>query len=235
MKPNTDKILRDKIESLDTLPGNYNGSIESKWELLRAGMQSSREEKFPLFRLAASIIMVTGLMVWMIYLTGRDSNQVTHLKNQSPAIQKENLQIPSVKTEVSGQVEQQKTVTIKVPIPAVKIETPTPQKNNIESPNVPQENSLITLQNPEEKFVENEAVPEPVIAEVTVLKNKTGSKPKKRYVEIQFGQTQQVIAENKPEKKSFSFKMRLLPAFDPPKTTVLANEDSPPIRVQIPF
>src|SRR5688500_16253069 len=60
MEAMQDKIIREKLNSLDTLPEGYAPSLDSKWELLNTGKPEKKKEK-PLYlwyAAAASVLLL---------------------------------------------------------------------------------------------------------------------------------------------------------------------------------
>src|SRR5688572_9574297 len=59
METMQDKLIREKLNSLDTLPERYVPSLDSKWELLLAG-QPEKKKRIPEFwyAIAASLVLL---------------------------------------------------------------------------------------------------------------------------------------------------------------------------------
>src|SRR5687767_4351937 len=56
-----DKQIREKLNSLDTLPEGYAPSLDSKWELLMAGQpEVKKQTPYFWFAAAASIVLLLG-------------------------------------------------------------------------------------------------------------------------------------------------------------------------------
>src|SRR6188768_4065609 len=61
MEAMQDKEIREKLNSLNTLPEGYSPSLDSKWELLRAGLpEKKKQPPFSLYALAASLLLLLG-------------------------------------------------------------------------------------------------------------------------------------------------------------------------------
>ena len=61
MEQMEDKMIRAKIDALHTLPEGYAPSLDSKWELLQAGLEG-KKEKFPIYwiSIAAGFLLLIG-------------------------------------------------------------------------------------------------------------------------------------------------------------------------------
>src|SRR5687768_10547211 len=58
METMQDKLVREKLNSLDTLPEGYMPSLDSKWELLMAGQPQKQEPKRYLWYAAAASFLL---------------------------------------------------------------------------------------------------------------------------------------------------------------------------------
>jgi hypothetical protein len=233
MKQNRDKILRDKIDSLTELPAGMHVSVESKWELLEAGLPEKKNRRFPVLSLAASLLLIAAagtMFIWMFQSKNSVSTSVaantktTAPRVEAPAQEKGIINEPSV--EIAKSSNSRKYILTR---PGIKTEfSQSEKRQNIPLP----ENILI---NPLAEKTPDIKSSEPIIADITLLKGPQANKPKKRFVEIDFDSPQQETALNKTQPKPFTFKIRLLPEAGPPENTALVNGKSNLLSAEVPF
>ncbi len=78
MEQQDDKIIRDKLNTLDTLDAGYEPNLESKWSVLEAGLK--KEEKgrriVLLHRIAiAAAILILGTGAWLLLKVNSVNNE----------------------------------------------------------------------------------------------------------------------------------------------------------------
>src|SRR5688572_17026520 len=61
METMQDKLIREKLNSLDTLPEGYAPLLDSKWELLMAGQpEAKKSRQYFWYATAASLLLLLG-------------------------------------------------------------------------------------------------------------------------------------------------------------------------------
>lgn len=235
MKQNRDKILRDKIEGLTELPAGMQVSLESKWELLEAGLSEKKKRRFPLLSIAASILFITmtALTLWVSLSKNTVLQEgITKVPAKESLPDKE-ISEPE-KIERSTIAEQK---SMKPSSRAMKSDFPGagPEFSQQPAPqNIPEPEMYVIIPVAEESPAKENILP--MVAEVTLLSGKQPQKSKKRYIEMDFGTAQVETAENKAPPKQFSVKIPFLHKPDnPPGTILAAGEQSNPFRVQVSY
>lgn len=64
-----DKVIRDRLNALDTLPEGYTPNLASKWSVLEAGMENKRKKPVVIWKYvaaAAMLLMVGGASLLLI-------------------------------------------------------------------------------------------------------------------------------------------------------------------------
>jgi hypothetical protein len=89
------KIIADKMHSLQDLPEDYQPNLDAKWSILEAGLPASKRKTGFLFRYAAAAILLLGSfgLLWKFYPAKKVPGQevVTRsvpvaIKSEKPAV-----------------------------------------------------------------------------------------------------------------------------------------------------
>lgn len=79
------KLIADKLNSLQDLPEGYAPNIASKWEIIQSGLQSNRRRIHAGWWIAFCFILITGLMIW-IFSEKEPTHQVTNITEQNQTV-----------------------------------------------------------------------------------------------------------------------------------------------------
>lgn len=241
METTQDKLIREKLNSLDTLPEEYSLSLDSKWELLMAGQPEKKgDKKIWWYAVAASLLLLFGFS--FIFFSSENQPQVP----QIASINENNPQkLNNTQTSISG--------------------TPAIQKKELaefsekaeRKPNEVAQNGI--LKTSKTQVVENK----PILAEIKIAKisslppssatqlpssepvatepilvaseiSKPALKKNSRFVEMDFDTP--VSLNAKPEAvqtAQLNIKIKLLPKAQNTGTEVVQNEK--PLRLQHTF
>jgi hypothetical protein len=85
MEMHSNNIIKQKIDSINNLPQNYEPNLESKWELLEAGLKSNKPKPFVFWfnrigSVAAILLLFGGIGIYVIKVV-----KPTNLKNPATA------------------------------------------------------------------------------------------------------------------------------------------------------
>ena len=230
MEAMQDKLIREKLNSLDSLPEGYAPSLDSKWELLRAG--KPEKKKTPVYfwyAVAASLLLLLsfGLIFWQIE---------TPVTENVPEKAVAKHEIPAEKTkpntlEYSNYASQANSIK-----PAVASVTST-QKNGM----VKAAKTIIPKQIAEISSIDATVKPatvtqtteeEPVL--IAAENSKITSKKKNRYVEVDFEAPETPQRLPQPvQTAQLQFKIRILPQI--PEAGQTSAQAQNPLRLEHSF
>lgn len=84
METMQDKNIREKLNSLDTLPEGYAPSLQSKWELLQAGKPQKQEKPvYSWYAVAASLVLL--ICFGLVYLMPQKDAAPNLVAKQNPS------------------------------------------------------------------------------------------------------------------------------------------------------
>jgi hypothetical protein len=63
MEMRSDKIIHDKINSVNDLPEGYSPNLNSKWELLQAGLKSEQNKKSVMYYIQRTSVVAAMLLL----------------------------------------------------------------------------------------------------------------------------------------------------------------------------
>lgn len=194
MEMHSNNIIKDKIDSVDTLPDGYMPNLDNKWELLEAGLVKQQEKKTLLFyirqttAIAALLLLFGGVGLYLIKQV-QTTPTVKTASSFNATKQKDKMAV--LKQEIS----KQNTIT-----QASKKHLPTKpsvvKKNMILAPEVFTENPVIT-------FIDSPKVTQIMAAEHLTAKAK-------RFTEIDFNEpivSAKTSMENVVASQRFKFKI----------------------------
>ncbi len=230
METTQDKKIREKLDSLDTLPEGYNPSLDSKWELLLAG-QPKKKTRQPYFWYAAAASVVLLLTFGYLFWPAANNQIISTVAQQTaPAKKPVSAKPETMQTETevaaimpvttsniragavkNGSKKQEKTRTIKASeeiITAVK------------NPEPAAEQTILTAQ-PEPELLASEAV-------------KPAKKRKPKFVEMDFeAPVETKIPFQETQTAQVQFRLKLLPQTAETHPTLIQAEK--PFRLQHTF
>ena len=203
MEQMDDNIIREKINSLHELPDGYSVSLESKWELLQAGIEGRPKRKFFLWYAAAMLILLL-IPAWIFINHGEKENKLSDVK-----ITQSKISLPHSDKNTIVKYEHKKVQIAKVKAvpPAHEYIIKKTQKNTMAETSLPQVITKdIVLQTPQ-KDISGTSLPMGNAFHVWRKQHK------RRYVEMDFGDgnanpaENTATAQNKKFKLNFSFGM----------------------------
>ncbi|HUC81126.1 MAG TPA: hypothetical protein VMR70_09430 [Flavisolibacter sp.] len=74
------KIIADKLNSLQDLPEGYVPNISSKWEIIQSGMQTNRKKNYFKWWLGLGLLLFAGVTVWLFLLAKEPVSQEASAK-----------------------------------------------------------------------------------------------------------------------------------------------------------
>ncbi len=188
-----DKIFRDKIIGLETLPDGYNPSLQSKWDLLETSLAPAPEKKRnrTLLWMAASFLIISGigwLSVWQ--MTEAPADLVVEYAVKEPVrTDTRDIFLPEIKhappTVTTRSTKRKEGSTA---LPVKEIITPdTPPVPEIHKENIVGHEIAVSLPSP----------------------NNVPIAHKKRYVEIDFGVPATRVTPEAVKEQELTIKLRL--------------------------
>lgn len=109
MEMHSNNIIKQKIDSINSLPQNYEPNLESKWELLEAGLKSNKPKLFVFWfnrigSAAAILLLFGGIGIYVIKVV-----KPTNLKKPATAqvqrIEKKEYGKPSLKSNSMANIQ----------------------------------------------------------------------------------------------------------------------------------
>lgn len=103
MEMHSNNIIKQKIDSVNSLPQNYKPNLESKWELLEASLKSNKSKPFIFWfnrigSAAAVLLLFGGIGIYFIKVI-KPSNLKKPATAQVQRIEKEDYAKPSLKKD----------------------------------------------------------------------------------------------------------------------------------------
>lgn len=187
-----DKLLRSKLDSLHGLPESYEPSLESKWELLEAGIHGKKKRPaLAWWAAAAGIALLAAL--WMLIPSEKPAPAVAAKTNEAASNQNDSPAI--VQEAVTAKNEAHSSAPVKPSQAANKREQPAPQPAK--------ENQMIAAN--------DTAIALPVNESALATEEPPSRIRKKKYIEIDFNEP---AHEPKEEQQASAqpVKFRLLPS-----------------------
>lgn len=232
METTRDKQIREKLNSLNTLPEGYTPSLDSKWELLLAGKPEKKERSFyGWYAAAASALLLLSF-------------SFLYFKNQKQLLEKA---IAEINTPISAK----KTLAILPEKPETKLAVTTPSKAIIENKKAfknamptPVKTQLAARKIPTSETFKPETQIQTSEPGISTAENapilavtespKMPRKKKTTFVEMDFDSPQSVKFP-RPETRmaQINFKLKLLPKDSDPDATVMQTDK--PFRLQHTF
>ncbi len=248
---NSDKLLRDKINSIDSLPEGYTPSLDSKWELLMAGMQpaepkivaiTEQKEKKRFFYLyaAAACFLVLFTFGWLFMreakVTGNQVAVVTEKPVEMYAAAPEKAAVTNQKIVAETVTSKSAEKTRNTQAANAKLQATTAQKQSAlvatAKPKNAKQQKISNTEVSTEKRVQPERVisaePEQLLAATAPAKpekTKPVGKRKSRSVEIDF-EPEKVItpSQHDPQVAQQNLKFKFFPITESGNT---AQHESP--------
>ena len=200
------KLISDKINSLQHLPDGYQPNLSSKWEIIEAGLPKNKKRIIPLSVRWPAAAMLAGVFLTVTLLNRNSKRQ----EGIMAAVNMHSLHIPSViQTEQPAMVakpvviKNNKVQTVQKPVPALETAVMVKQEklelihNELQlTPVVPVTDSATGVAN------------EPAI---TALQPEASKQAKRRTFQKDFNDNRLTIdtGYSKPAGPQFSFKLQL--------------------------
>jgi hypothetical protein len=110
MEMHSNNIIKQKIDSINSLPQNYEPNLESKWELLEASLKSNKSKPFifgfnRIGSAAAVLLLFGGIGIYVIKVI-KPANLKKPATAQVQRIEKENYTKPSLKKDSMANAKQ---------------------------------------------------------------------------------------------------------------------------------
>jgi hypothetical protein len=110
MEMHSNKIIKQKIDSVNSLPQNYEPNLESKWELLEASLKSNKSKPFifgfnRIGSAAAVLLLFGGIGIYVIRVI-KPANLKKPATAQVQRIEKEDYAKPSLKKDSMANAKQ---------------------------------------------------------------------------------------------------------------------------------
>lgn len=212
-----DKIIRNKIDSLDSLPAGYQPSLAGKWELLESALPERKNNKRYIFAIAASLLLLLGFSIIFYKFSATESTEILAQKpaivNVKPA-EKKGKFLPGKKQHNKEIADQE---------PTEKQHYKTTEKSHIyQAPNI------VTAQDSTTQIIGEEPVTEN--KNLAAQTNLPAKKSKKRFVEIDFNNATQMQPkqEQKFAENKVKFKISILK-----NKSKVTNESSQPTVLKL--
>ena len=102
MEMHSNNIIKQKIDSVNSLPQNYEPNLESKWELLEASLESNKPKPFVFWfnrigSAAAILLLLGGIGIYVIKVI-KPTNSKKTATAQVQKIEKKEYEKPSLKS-----------------------------------------------------------------------------------------------------------------------------------------
>jgi hypothetical protein len=210
-----DKIIRDKIDSLHSLPAGYAPSIDSKWELLETALQGKKKNNIPYYLAIAATLLLLFSIGWIMLKSDKsnviknDASQVAVMPVQE---KKSTDNEQAVASEDVQSIKAQKTETA--------VNRDVQQSPRID--NEPEDKEIVLI--PDTQII----IKEEVIAQTTTTSEPKKIQKKKRYVEMQFAPS--ITAERAQELHAGTLKIKLFSTQYPDNNT--ASPDQEPVALR---
>ena len=241
METTQDRQIREKLNSLDTLPEGYAPSLDSKWELLLAG-KPEEKPRTPYFWYAAAASLLLLLSFGFLFFSKSIEPKETTIANTKIAVPKpETIADPT--PETVAVFAQKPTETIAAATPEKVIANPVIISKNaraktIKTPaaanNFVVKNTSVIPENSVQLSEPTGLTPatEPVLATSEV--QKIACKKKTTFIEMDF-EAPKPARNPRPQTQTaqINFKLKLLPKATETSATVVQNEK--PFRLQHTF
>ena len=80
------KLIADKLNSLEELPEGYSPNMASKWEIIQSGLQQKRKRVHVAWWIAFVLALLTGLAIWIDAFEKQPADQaLTPKENTEPS------------------------------------------------------------------------------------------------------------------------------------------------------
>ncbi|HSI90424.1 MAG TPA: hypothetical protein VK927_04865 [Adhaeribacter sp.] len=228
-----DKQIREKLDSLNTLPEGYAPSLDSKWELLRAGQPEKKKRRLVYYYAAAAsflLLLVSGIFLNLKFASQPGNEVATTIKTApeaKPAFSEisknEANNQPAISALIPTEAKPENAIkkAEKTKVLARASVKRRPAEAQTEVPALPSSEP--------EKLV---LAPEP--AAIATTRPEGPAKKRHRYVELDFEAPEMPQHLPQPvQTAQLQFKIRLLPQPSEPGRTTLQQEN--PIRLQHTF
>ncbi len=243
MEAMQDKQIREKLNSLDTLPEGYTPSLDSKWELLMAGQPQKKERPVYMWYAAAASFLI--LLTFSFLFLKSTEQPATEIIAEAPVLGKslkpisqENHQIGHQKSVAeNARVNQPKTaiaansVTRFVPENASHKALKTQVSENSDEKIAAALSSENNILKAEPETTITEQTPNLIAAEAP----KSIQKKKARFIELDFDTPAkpQMAATALAQTAKVKFKIKILPKASEDAPAIVQNEK--PLRLQHTF
>lgn len=225
-----DKQIREKLNSLDTLPEDYTPSLDSKWELLQAG-QPVKKQKQPYFWYAAAASLLLLLGFGFLFLNRKTTGE-------APVLARQKTSAPKPYSPISGNASSEIAAS-NMPPSEAKSERPEKafaQNGRVSAPKVRTSEAEIaeaaeTGQTGKPELVIE--IPETQTVHLAAAKPEK-TKKKHKFVEVDFDAPAAPISQPQPvQTAQIQFKVKLLPKPSEAAPAVVQQEN--PLRLQHTF
>lgn len=121
-----DKIIKQKIDSLEKLPEGYEPNLESKWNLIETGLNEGNKKKVAIiwYRIAiAAMLLMIGGGTLMLLKTETESHLQQHanIRNKIETITSTEIKVVPVNSKIVLQTPQNNLIK-KLPVEFIKSE-----------------------------------------------------------------------------------------------------------------
>lgn len=240
METTQDKLIREKLNSLDTLPEGYAPSLDSKWELLIAGQpEPKKQPQYFWYAAAASLLLLLGFG-FLFLETSKPAAEIvakTQISMQTPPPASTEKQ-PVIQQKINTKnaiAKQEKTAETKIAFAKVASKNAMVLTPKTQAQAKYSENPEIELSAESNAIISQPAIgtakesSQLAVAEIP----KTTLKKKARFVEMDFEAPQKpLMAQRAPQPAKVQFKLKILPK-ETENTAVVQNEN--PLRLQHTF
>ena len=232
METMQDKLIRQKLNSLDTLPEGYAPSLDSKWELLIAGQtEPKKRPTFIWYAVAASLLLLLSFGFLFFQVSNQPEKTVIAQTNAIASSQK-SVAFPEEKPENTPEVATLEKAAIQAET-IIKNAMPEPVKTKTSAREIakvqPVFNPETPTQTPEPAVSTSETAPNLLAAENPKMQRRK----KTTFVEMDFdAPTKPQMAKTANQLAKVQFRVKILPK-EAENTAVVQNEK--PLRLQHTF
>ena len=243
METMQDKLIREKLNSLDTLPEGYTPSLDSKWELLMAGQPQKKEPKRQFWYAAAAgfLLLLTFGFLFLRSAKKPVTEIIAHTsvpqKLNSTSIPENHQTAPEENVAENDSAERQKTAIASNTVS--KIASKNAMVKGLKTPPSDKTEEKLAMKSSSEsnlaKAEPNSVFKEQTTSLIAVEAPKSIQKKKARFVEMDFeaeAKPRMVASEKAPTTK-MQFKLKILPKTNEEAPAVVQNEK--PLRLQHTF
>jgi hypothetical protein len=229
MEAMQDKLIREKMNGLDSLPEGYAPSLESKWELLRAGNpEKTKRNPYFWYAAAASFLLLIGFG-YLFIRTENQPQKISIARQKTPVeIEKANPVFPEDHKTKSGNKTPE--IIIASTRTAVKNAMPETPKTNLPGKikTISSTETVSRISEPVSQIAEEQ----PVL--IAAEDPKATVKKRNRYVEVDFEAPASLQPVPKPTQTAqVQLKFRFLPQTSDAAPVVVQQEK--PFRLQHTF